>query len=140
MVENDFESNSRSKAFLGQGWKFPISVSDNLKINMSRYEESIRESILIILGTRKGERLMRPDFGCGINDFVFETVNPMTLGRMEVSIREALTRFEPRMNVLGIRISDENIDRGKLLITIEYQVITTNNRFNLVYPFYLKEG
>ena len=131
---------SVSKAFLGQGWKFPISVNSKLVINLSQYEDSIRESILIILGTRKGERLMRPDFGCGINDYVFETINSMTMGQMEISIREALTQFEPRANILGVRISDENIDRGILIINIEYQVITTNNRFNLVYPFYLKEG
>jgi len=140
MIENEFESKFNPKDFLGKGWKFPISVSDDLTINLSQYEESIRESIIIILGTRKGERVMRPDFGCGINDYVSEVVNSMTIGQMQVSIREALNRFEPRINVLNVGISDENIDKGIILITIDYQVITTNNRFNLVYPFYLREG
>ena len=141
MLESDLGGGDfHSKDFLGQGWKFPISTNENLVINSSRFEESIKESILIILGTRKGERLMRPNFGCGIHDYVFEVVNPMTLGRIEISIKEALTQYEPRINVLDIKISSEKIDTGILLITIIYQVVATNNRFNLVYPFYLREG
>jgi len=140
MFEPRIGEDLHSKDFLGIGWKFPISVNENLAINSSAFEDSIRESILIILGTRKGERLMHPDFGCGIHDYVFEVLNSVTVGRIEVSIKEALTTFEPRINLLSIKVSDENMTNGILLIAIEYQVIATNNRFNLVYPFYLREG
>src|SRR4051794_4237297 len=115
-VPTDFENASiQSKEFLGRGWKFPINTGKNLTINPSRFEESVNDSILIILGTRKGERLMRPDFGCGIHDFVFEPVNSITLGHMELSITEALTKYEPRINLININLSDENIDKGILL-------------------------
>ena len=140
MAKQDFGEDLHSKEFLGRGWKFPIYISKNLSIASSSFEESIRESIVIILGTRKGERIMHPEFGCGIHDYVFEVVNSTILGRIEVSIKEALLAFEPRINLLSINISDEDIDKGVLIITIDYQVIVTNNRFNLVYPFYLREG
>ncbi len=133
------KDTTSSKGFLGQGWKFPVDTGNNLLVNSSRYEESIRESIYIILGTRKGERLMRPDFGCGIHDFVFESINSITLGHIELSITDALTKYEPRIKLIKITISDKDIDRGILLITIQYEVITTNNKFNLVYPFAIQE-
>ena len=131
---------SSSKAFLGTGWKFPISTDEELKIETSSYEENIKESIMIILGTRKGERVMRPDFGCGIHDLVFETTSSVSLGHIELSIREALTKYEPRIELLTLDLSTEQIDNGILMININYRVISTNNRFNLVYPFYIREG
>ncbi len=129
-----------SKAILGRGWKFPVSPDRNLEISISEFEDNIRESILIILGTKKGERLMRPDFGCDINDFVFESISSLTLGNIEVSITEALTKFEPRIELIDINISIDKINEGFLGINITYRVISTNNKFNLVYPFYIQEG
>lgn len=108
-------------------------------IKMSEYEDDIKEAIHIILGTAQGERVMRPDFGCGIHDLIFAPINTNTIGMVESSIREALTRWEPRIELLDIEVSREKADVGQLVIRINYHVRTTNNEFNLVYPFYLRE-
>jgi phage baseplate assembly protein W len=129
-----------AKEFLGRGWKFPVNVSLAGKILMSEHEEDIKEAIWIILSTSKGERVMRQDFGCGIYDFVFATINMATLGLIEASVREALTLWEPRIELVNVEISTDKAEEGKLLISIDYRVRSTNNEFNLVYPFYLKES
>jgi phage baseplate assembly protein W len=107
---------------------------------MSQYEKDIEEAILVILTTAKGERVMRPDFGCGIHDFVFTVINTATVTLIENSVQEALTLWEPRIELIGVTVSTERAYEGKLIITIDYRVRRTNNRFNLVYPFYLGEG
>ena len=129
-----------AKEFLGQGWKFPVGVGSTGQIEMSKYETDIHEAIWIILGTSKGERVMRQDFGCGIHDFVFATINTTTTGMIAASVREALTMWEPRMEIIRVDVSTDKADEGKLSISIDYRVIRTNNEFNLVYPFYLREG
>lgn len=129
-----------AKEFLGRGWKFPVNVSPAGQIEMSEHEEDIKEAIRIILSTSKGERVMRPDFGCGIYEFVFATINTATLGLIEASVREALTFWEPRIELINLNVSAEQAAEGKLLICIDYRVRMTNNEFNLVYPFYMKEG
>jgi phage baseplate assembly protein W len=126
--------------FLGSGWKYPVRAGIEGKIAISKYETDIEEAILIILGTAKGERVMRPDFGCGIHDFVFAPINTATLNLVENSVREALTLWEPRIELVNVKISTEKVSEGKLLVSIDYRVRSTNNRFNLVYPFYIKEG
>ncbi|HEY9606757.1 MAG TPA: GPW/gp25 family protein [Allocoleopsis sp.] len=129
------------KAFLGRGVGFPIQLNSKGAIADAKYEESVRQSVWIILGTAKGERLMRPDFGCGIYDLVFEVNSPSTAGKVAQAVREALLLYEPRIFVLDVRVfsaSDE--DGEKLLINIDYQVRATNNAFNIVYPFYLERG
>lgn len=128
-----------SKDFLGKGWKFPFNLDSRGKVGVSSYEEDIKEAILIILGTAKGERLMRPDFGCGIHEYVFCSMDIVNLHLIENAVREALIMWEPRIKVISVKTESE-ADEGKLLIAIDYQVRTTNTRFNLVYPFYLKEG
>ena len=129
--------------YLGVGWRFPVKV-DGLsgKLAMSRGERDIEESIRIILFTAKGERVMRPDFGCGIHDYVFASLNTATIGLMESSVREALTRWEPRIQVQSVTILQDPalIDLGKLVIDIHYSVRSTNQPFNLVFPFYVREG
>lgn len=107
-------------------------------IALSQYEEKIRESIIIILGTAKGERVMRPDFGCGIHDLVFAVTGASTAGRVASEVRQALLQWEPRIDVLNVNASYGQTQPNPLLIEIEYRVRTTNNRFNLVYPFYLE--
>ncbi|TEB15325.1 Gene 25-like lysozyme [Pelotomaculum sp. FP] len=129
-----------AREFLGRGWAFPVGLDTGGRIKMSHDEEDIREAIRIILGTAKGERVMRPDFGCGIHEFVFAAINPATVALIENSVREALTLWEPRIEVTGAQVSTESLAEGKLLISVDYKVRTTNNRFNLVYPFYLTEG
>ena len=129
-----------AKEFLGRGWKFPVIVDAKGKIEMSEYEEDIKEAIWLILSTSKGERVMRQDFGCGIYEFVFDVINTATIGMIDASVREALTLWEPRIELINVDVSAEKAEEGKLLISIDYRVRTTNNEFNLVYPFYLKEG
>ena len=129
-----------AKEFLGAGWKFPVQVTPSGRIALSQYEEDIKEAIWIILGTAKGERIMRPDFGCGIHDLVFAPINTATLTLVENSVREALTVYESRIELIQVKASAERADEGKLIVSIDYRVRSTNNRFNLVYPFYLKEG
>ncbi|NOY65335.1 MAG: GPW/gp25 family protein [Nitrospirae bacterium] len=129
-----------ARDFLGVGWKYPVRTDHDRKIAMSHYEEDIKEAIWIILGTAKGERVMRPDFGCGIHDLVFAPINTATVTLVENSVREALTLWEPRIELIRVEASTEYSDTGKLLISIDYRVRVTNNRFNLVYPFYLKDG
>lgn len=129
-----------AREFLGRGWKFPVGVDPKGRIDISEYEQDIREAIWLILSTAKGERVMRPDFGCGIHDFVFASVNTSNIGLMESSVREALTIWEPRIELKDVSVSTERASEGQLLISIDYRVRSTNNEFNLVYPFYLTEG
>ena len=130
---------SENREFLGVGWKFPIQI-DNEVMATSGYEDNIKESIRIILETSKGERVMRPDFGCGINDYVFETFNADTLESIERSVYYALEKWEPRIDSLKVSVNPDDIHDGKILIKINYRVRETNNQFNMVYPFYLTEG
>lgn len=125
-----------SKPFLGVGWGFPLTLDERGFFNTAEYEESVRQSIWIILGTAKGERVMRPDFGCGIYDLVFEINSASTAGRVTQAIRQALLLFEPRIDVLDIEVQPA-AGGEVLLISIDYEVRATNNAFNLVYPFYL---
>jgi phage baseplate assembly protein W len=124
---------------LGKGWSFPVNIDHLTGIISSQEEKDIRESIEIILGTSKGERIMNPDFGCGIHDYVFETMNTFTAGMIEESVREALSRWEPRIDVMDLSVVFDESDQGRLLINIGYLIRTTNRELNLVYPFYLKE-
>jgi phage baseplate assembly protein W len=127
------------KDFLGRGWTFPLGVDTTGRIALSEYEDDIREALRIILLTSKGERVMRPDFGAGLHDFVFESMSATTMGRVQAAVTDALIKWEPRIQVIGVNVEAEHGEIGKLLIDIEYRVRATNNRFNLVFPFYLKE-
>jgi hypothetical protein len=129
-----------AKEFLGVGWTYPVGTKMNGDIAMSQFEDDIREAIPIILGTAKGERVMRPDFGCGIHDLVFSPINTATITLVENSVREALTVYEPRIELIKVEALSDRAEEGKLLVNIDYRVRSTNSRFNLVYPFYLKEG
>jgi uncharacterized protein len=135
-------------SFLGVGWKFPIGLEpdpnaapaagDRDRIALAAHEESIRQAIWIILATARGERKMLPDFGCGIHDLVFATHSADTAGRVATEVRQALLRWEPRIDLLNVGAGVDPGEPGRLLIEIEYRVRTTNTRFNLVYPFYLE--
>jgi hypothetical protein len=127
-----------SSDFLGIGWQFPIETTPGHQIAMARYTESIRQAIWIILGTAPGERVMRPDFGCGIHDLVFDVNSAGTAGQAATLVRQALVRWEPRIDLLQVQATPDASDPALLLIEIEYTVRTTNSRFNLVYPFYLE--
>jgi phage baseplate assembly protein W len=127
------------KTFLGVGWGFPMFTPGSNTINRAEYDESVRQSIWIILGTAKGERVMRPDFGCAIHDLVFERSTAATAGKISEAVRDALLSFEPRIELLNVQVEPE--DRDSILqISIDYQVRATNNAFNVVFPFYLEQG
>ncbi len=123
--------------FLGKGWKFPFTVK-NGRIASAAEEDSIKESILIILGTAKGERLMRPGFGSGLYNLVFAPNNTSTATMVEFYVKEALLEWEPRIEVLKVDVSSDANSGNKLEITINYLVKSTNTKENLVYPFYLE--
>lgn len=125
--------------FLGTGWAFPVGPDpDHLDqgIRLVGGVDAIRRSIWLILGTAPGERVMRPDFGCAIHDAVFDPNDASTAGRVGRSVREALARWEPRIDVLDVYAVPDPEDRHRLLIEINYRVRSNNSRFNLVYPFY----
>jgi phage baseplate assembly protein W len=129
---------------LGVGWGFPVALEENVdgsaRFAVAEYEEAVRQSIWIILSTSKGERNMRPDFGSGLSDLAFAVNNTTTQAMAEFEVREALQNWEPRIEVLGVEVSSAG-DRGEqLMILINYKVRTTDNRFNLVYPFYLERA
>jgi phage baseplate assembly protein W len=127
------------KPFLGVGWSFPITVNTDGLINLAEDEKSVFQAIWIILGTAKGERVMRPDFGCGIYDLVFEVNSASTAGKVAQAVRDALLLFEPRIDVRDVQVRPQN-GGDVLLISIDYEVRATNNAFNLVYPFYLERS
>ncbi|SPE38474.1 Phage baseplate assembly protein W [Candidatus Sulfopaludibacter sp. SbA3] len=124
-----------TKDFLGTGWNFPVQIEEG-RAQTSAYEENIRQSIFLILSTSPGERVMRSDFGCGIHDMVFSLNNATTAGILAFGVREALSRWERRIEVLDVGAVPDQAG-SRMLIHIEYRVSATNSRFNLVYPFYL---
>jgi phage baseplate assembly protein W len=127
-----------SNDFLGTGWQFQVGLDERGRVAMAEHEASIRQSIWLILGTAPGERLMRPDFGCGIHDFVFAVNSAGTAGQIAHLVRMALLRWEPRIDVLGVAAEPDRANPTLMLIEIAYQVRLTNSRYNLVYPFYLE--
>jgi phage baseplate assembly protein W len=126
------------KAFLGKGWRFPVDIDRTGGVSTSVFEESIRDSIFIILGTACGERIMRPTFGCDIHDLVFAPNNPNTCGLAAHYCEEALLKWEPRIAKVKAKARPSPDEPNKILIDIEYVVIANNTTRNLVYPFYLK--
>jgi phage baseplate assembly protein W len=126
--------------FRGVGWAFPLEADDAGGIALARLDDSIKESILLIVGTAKGERLMRPTFGCGIHELVFAPNDTTTAALLSFEMREALIEFEPRIEVLDVQVTTDATEGNKLIINLKYRVRSTNNVFNLVYPFYLEKG
>jgi phage baseplate assembly protein W len=125
-----------AKTFLGVGWSFPVGADG--AISRAEYEESVRHAIWIVLATAKGERVMRPDFGCGIHDLVFERNTRATAGKVSQAVRDALLLHEPRIDLLDVDVDVDGAP-GVMSITVDYRVRATNNVFNLVFPFYLEQ-
>ncbi|BBU33475.1 baseplate protein (plasmid) [Burkholderia sp. THE68] len=129
------------KNFLGRGWAMPVRLDPRTGLVASaEYEEDIRQSILIILETAPGERVMRRNFGCGIHELVFASIDSTALQRIRSVIEETLVRCEARVEVLSVAIEENPDVDGCLLIELEYRVRKTNQIGNLVFPFYLREG
>jgi phage baseplate assembly protein W len=127
------------KAFLGIGWSFPVAFNAAGEVSLAAYEEDVREAIRIILGTNPGERLMRPDFGAGLQALAFEPINVTTMALAKHRVEEALIVWEPRVDNIAVKVAAEP-PVGRLMIDIRYRIRATNTFYNLVYPFYLLEG
>lgn len=129
------------QSFLGTGWSFPPAFDKiGKQVRMVSDEEDIAESIRLILNTTPGERLMQPDFGCNLKKFVFEHPNSTFMSGINHAIYHALLNFEPRVNFIDIDILDRKDLDGVLHIQVNYKIIITNTRHNIVFPFYLLEG
>lgn len=124
--------------FLGVGWSFPIQIDSAGQMQLAEYDEKVRQSIWTILGTAPGERVMRSDFGCGIHRYVFAPNSASTRGAIANDVRRALLMWEPRIEVLAVDTDSTDEAPNTIAVQIDYRVRTTNNRFNLVYPFYLE--
>lgn len=126
------------QAFLGIGWRFPVQVTGQVRrIATSAAEQSIEEAIRLILGTTRGERLMRPDFGSDLQRLIFAPNNVATAGLAIFYVQQALKKWEPRIVLLAVDANADPDDKTLLLVDVSYKVIATNNERNLVYPFYL---
>lgn len=128
--------------FLGTGWGFDfasggVGLDANAKVLEASGESKIRQSIWILLSTALGERIGRPDFGCGIHDLVFATRTAGTMRDITNAIKEAITRWEPRVSLEGVSARPHPADPLGILVDVQYIVRSTNTRANLVYPFYL---
>ncbi|HKE25414.1 MAG TPA: GPW/gp25 family protein [Bryobacteraceae bacterium] len=125
---------------IGQGWRFPIKVNAKGGLDWSSGPDRIRDAIWIILSTSLGERLMRPTFGAGIKDYVFEPNSEMVRAQLETAIQHALTTWEPRIDVVSVQASASPDQDSLVLVSIDYQIRDTNELFNMVYPLFLQEG
>jgi uncharacterized protein len=134
-------TSSTPISFLGKGWGFPPSFSLNGRdIMMVSEQEDIQQSLMILLNTAQGERIMREDFGCDLQGFMFEEISQGLINSMTQLITDAVLYYEPRIKLNAVRVDESEQEFGVVLITLDYTVKNTNSRFNFVYPFYLKEA
>ncbi len=125
---------------IGTGWAFPIRLTISGELRLVTSEEKIRQSLLLILSTAPGERQMRQEFGCGIHDLVFQPNTETMRVMVQNQVRDALIRWEPRIDVMDVRVETPSEARNFLIIRIDYRIRTSNAFYNLVYPFFLTEG
>lgn len=125
--------------FWGKGIKFPLEITDDGVLAWSEGEDLIRQSINLILSTAPGERIMRPDFGCGLNELAFAVNNVTTHSRVSFAVEEALKKWEPRIHLEEVDVQSDSIDPAKLNIQIHYTILSNNSRYNMVFPFYLEK-
>jgi Phage baseplate assembly protein W len=135
--------NSKN-SFLGKGWSFPPTFNNATgTVEMVSDEEDIRQSLFILLSTSLGERVMQPDYGCNLNDYIFEGLNSTTIGYIKERVAHSILYYEPRIVVETIEVTDAgsvDILEGRFLIDISYSIPGTNSRFNYVYDFYKNEA
>ena len=138
MVSTPQSVSLRDRPFLGTGWGFPPKFNKSSQnIVMVKDREDIEESLSILLSTTIGERVMQPRYGCNLKQFLFEPLNASIESYIKKLVEEAILYFEPRIDPLGISL---DADDGKLEITVDYIIRSTNTRSNFVYPFYIQEG
>lgn len=125
---------------LGRGWSSPVGLDATGELRREAGAEKVRQSIRLILGTRRGERVMRTDFGAGLEDFLFEPISTTTSALIRHRVEIALVQWEPRIDVREVTVSVAERRSGRLDIQIGYTIRATNTFYNLVYPFFLHEG
>lgn len=133
---------NEQKGFLGRGWRMPVKLDLRTgQVAEVEYEEDIRQSIRIIIETAPGERVMRPNFGCGIHELVFAPMDSLTLQRVCSVIEDALRHYEARIELIEVTVDETpELSDGRLQIEVDYRVRKTNQVGNLVFPFYFREG
>lgn len=137
-MTDDVKTWMDNDAFLGCGWSFPPSLTES-GVEMSAYEQDIRESLRVLFSTTPGERVNRYDYGCNLRQYAFEPLDGQLTVRMRNEISRAVILYEPRIELEDVSF-EEQPENGLLLIHLTYTVLRTNNRNNMVYPFYLMEG
>ena len=131
---------SVNEEFIGRGWAFPLRVDATGSIALVGREQEIEESIRLILGTSPGERPMRPEFGCRIHEYLFSSADSETAGGIAREVRSALQRWEPRIEVADVNVSFDAREATLLYINVGYAIKSSNDRRNLVFPFYVIPG
>jgi hypothetical protein len=130
-----------NQGFLGSGWSFPPKFDKYSKsVIMDNGEVDIENSIRIILGTYPGERLMNPNFGCAVKRMNFENIDKGNVTRIQEIVGNALVQFEPRIKFQSIEIISQDEQEGLIVLQLNYTIISTNTRHNIVFPYYLMEG
>jgi phage baseplate assembly protein W len=135
------ETKELDTLFLGRGWSFPTTfVKTKREVTMVSGEDDIKQSLEILLGTTLGERIMHPDFGCNLKDYLFQPMSTTLKSIVQDLVKTAIVKHEARIDLLSINLNTEQELEGVLLLEINYTVRATNSRSNYVYPFYLEEG
>lgn len=134
-------TDNNERSFLGRGWSFPPTFSLTAKeLLMTADEDDIRKSMEILLSTTIGERFLQPLYGCNLEQYVFEPLSATISTEIRLTVKNAIDRFEPRIKLLAVKLGTDMILEGRIDIAVEYQLIATNTRHNLVYPFYINEA
>jgi phage baseplate assembly protein W len=126
--------------FLGVGWAFPVGVDARGRVAFARHEHDIEQAIRMILLTPKGQRVMRPEFGCRVHELLFAPNNSTTTGMAVYYVEEALKMWEPRIELITVEASPDPDNEGRLLIQVDYEIKATHDKRSLVFPFYRIPG
>jgi uncharacterized protein len=126
--------------FIGRGWAYPVRADAKGDVALVTGASEIEQSIRLILGTAPGERPMRPDFGCGIHDLAFASVDTALAGRVAYEVQTALRRWEPRIDVHHVDAQVDEDNPSILYVDVQYSIRRRNDRRNLVFPFYVIPG
>lgn len=129
-----------TKDFLGSGWKFPPRLDTRGRIELVHQEQDVEEAIRMVVMTRKGERPMRPEFGCDIHRLVFAPNDATTAGLARRYVKESLDRWEPRIQVMDVQADPDPNNPSRLMVFVSYRIPSTNSERNLVFPFYVIPG
>ena len=126
-----------AEQFIGRGWNFPLGTDATGSIALAADDRDLQQAMRLILGTAPGERPMRPEFGCGIHNYVFATADATTAGRLATEVKQSLIRWEPRIDVRSVEVTVDDVDRAVLYIDIHYTKKGSYDPRNLVFPFYV---